>query len=147
MAKISKQKSYKIQEIEATQLSEPYAEYVVMDKSMHGIPIQYLNKISDKYHISTSEWADIMGISSKSIQRYQQQENTLSATQSEFVLKIEHLYVLGKEVFGNIDNFKNWLQKPAYGIGNKVPLKILNTISGINIVINQLMRIAHGDLS
>ena len=54
---------------------------------------------------------------------------------------------IGNEVFGSIDSFKQWMQKPAYGLGNKIPSKILTTISGINLVINQLMRIAHGVLA
>ncbi len=147
MAKQTKHKTYTTKETPPFIVEEEFVEYKVVEQSTSGIPIRYLNNISDKYHISTNDWSDIMGISTKSIQRYQQQENTLSAIHSEFVLKIEQLYALGEEVFGNLQSFKQWLQKPAYGIGNKIPSKILNTISGINIVINQVLRIAHGILA
>lgn len=147
MQKEIKHKSYAIKEKPISFLSEEFIEYNVIEQSERGVSINYLNKISSKFDINTSEWSDIMGISTKSIQRYQQQENTLSATQTEFVLKIEQLYNIGNEVFGSIDSFKQWMQKPAYGLGNKIPSKILTTISGINLVINQLMRIAHGVLA
>jgi putative toxin-antitoxin system antitoxin component (TIGR02293 family) len=144
MTKQSKIKSYSIQAIPSSSLEEPLVEYQVIEHSIAGISINDLNKVSAKYDLSINDWAAIMGISTKSIQRYQQQENTLSATQSEFVLKIEQLYKIGNEVFGTTENFKSWLEKPAYGLGYKIPSQILNTISGINLVINQVMRIAHG---
>ncbi|MBP6049801.1 MAG: DUF2384 domain-containing protein [Chitinophagales bacterium] len=145
---MGKKVSYKLLEEDTiSNVSEPYTEYAVIEHSNRGVSINYLNKISIKYDITPTEWAGFMGISTKSIQRYQQQENTLTATQTEFVLKIEQLYKIGKEVFGSTTSFKQWLQKPAYGLGNKIPEHILNTISGINLVINQLLRIAHGTLA
>ena len=148
MAKLTKPKPYPTPEEKPLILvEEQLMEYQVVERSIAGIPVQQLSKVSDKYAISISDWSEIMGISTKSIQRYQQQENILSATQTEFVLKIEQLYHIGKEVFGSTESFKLWLHKPAYGLGNKIPAKILNTISGINLVINQLKRIAHGALA
>lgn len=147
MAKTIKNKTYEIKEKSLSVLSDEFIEYNVIEQSQSGVSINYLNKISNKFDISTNDWSDIMGISTKSIQRYQQQENILSATQTEFVLKIEQLYSVGQEVFGSVQNFKQWMQKPAYGLGNKIPSKILTTISGINLVINQVMRIAHGVLA
>jgi len=147
MEKKVKTKPYNAKAPELMVLQEPMVDYQVIEQSTLGISINQLNRVSHKYDISILEWAEIMGISTKSIQRYQQQENTLSATQTEFVLKIEQLYKISKEVFGTTENFKAWMQKPAYGLGNKIPAKILTTISGINLVINQLMRIAHGILA
>lgn len=147
MGKITKNKTYTTKEKPITILSEEFIEYNVIEQSESGVSINYLNKLSDKFDITTHDWSEIMGISTKSIQRYQQQENTLSAIQTEFVLKIEQLYLVGEEVFGSVQSFKQWMQKPAYGLGNKIPAKILTTISGINLVINQVMRIAHGVLA
>jgi len=147
MAKTVKIKYYPTKEKPVLLVDEPLTEYQVIEQSAIGISINHLNRVSEKYHISIQEWAGIMGISTKSIQRYQQQENILSPTQTEFVLKIEQLFKAGKEVFGSTDSFRQWMQKPAYGLDNKVPASILNTISGINLVINQVMRIAHGVLA
>jgi len=147
MKKSTKTKLYTIKPDSPVIVAEKYMDYDVMEKSEKGISINYLNHLSDKYALSPNDWALIMGISTKSIQRYQQQENILSAAQTEFVLKIEQLYALGEEVFGNLQNFKGWMQKPAFGLGGKIPAEILHTISGINLVINQLMRIAHGVLA
>lgn len=147
MKKTAKSKLYSVKQHPPTIVAEKYMDYEVMEKSQRGISIHYLNHLSELYSLTPTDWADIMGISTKSIQRYQQQENILSAAQTEFVLKIEQLYALGIEVFGNLQSFKNWMQKPAYGLGGKIPSEILHTISGINLVINQLMRIAHGVLA
>lgn len=140
-------KPYKVPKATTLVAEEPLVEYQVVEQSTIGISINQLNKVSSKYSLSINDWADIMGISTKSIQRYQQQGNMLSATQTEFVLKIEQLYKIGYEVFGSTESFKQWLHKPAYSLGSKIPADILNTISGINLVINQVMRIAHGVLA
>ena len=43
--------------------------------------------------------------------------------------------------------FNRWLDKPAYGLGNRVPRAFITTVGGINFIIDELNRIAHGDLA
>jgi len=62
-------------------------------------------------------------------------------------LKCMNLLIKGTEVFGEIDAFTRWLKKPAYGLGDKVPLDLLNTITGIDLVVEELIRIEFGVLA
>jgi uncharacterized protein (DUF2384 family) len=39
------------------------------------------------------------------------------------------------------------LQKPAFGLGRVVPLQIIKTSTGIDLVMNELTNIAYGNLA
>jgi putative toxin-antitoxin system antitoxin component (TIGR02293 family) len=91
--------------------------------------------------------ADLLDVSYKTITRYQKENKKLSPLQSEFILKTIVLYNKGEKVFGSNESFTNWLNKPAFGMGNRVPKTFITTVTGINYILDELNRIAHGDLA
>ena len=91
--------------------------------------------------------AGILNTSVKTFTRYRKSRKKLSPSNSEQLLKILVMYEAGKEVFGSYESFKKWLEKPAYGLGNKIPLNLLSTSTGIDLVIDEIKRIAYGDLA
>jgi putative toxin-antitoxin system antitoxin component (TIGR02293 family) len=91
--------------------------------------------------------ADLLDVSYKTVTRYQKEKKKLSPLQSEYILKTIALFNKGNKVFGSEESFNRWLDKPAFGLGNKTPRKLITTVGGINYVIDELNRIAHGDLA
>jgi putative toxin-antitoxin system antitoxin component (TIGR02293 family) len=91
--------------------------------------------------------ADLLDVSYKTITRYQKEKKKFSPLQSEYILKTIALFNKGSRVFGSEESFSRWLDKPSFGLGNKIPRKLITTVSGINFVTDELNRIAHGDLS
>lgn len=83
----------------------------------------------------------------KTIQNYVLQDLKLDASLSEKLLKSFSLFDKGIEVFGNSQNFHQWLNTPAYGLGNQIPFQLMDTITGISLIEDELMRIAYGDLA
>ena len=79
--------------------------------------------------------------------RYHASKQKLNPAQSEHVLKMISLHRHGMEVFGDEYALHRWLQKPAYGLGNKIPFQLMNTSSGLDLIINELKRIEWGDLA
>jgi uncharacterized protein (DUF2384 family) len=75
------------------------------------------------------------------------QNKLLNASTSEKLLRLYALYQRGLIVFGSAEAFTEWLMKPAFGIGNLVPLTILDTATGIKLINEELVRIANGDLA
>ena len=43
--------------------------------------------------------------------------------------------------------FRRWLDKPAYGLDHQPPLALLETSGGIDLVADEVDRIAHGDFA
>ena len=71
----------------------------------------------------------------------------LNPMQTELILKIRSLFRAGIELFGDLDEFRNWLSKPAFGLGNHVPLDYFHTSGGLDLVFDELKRIEFGDLA
>ena len=61
--------------------------------------------------------------------------------------KLNTLNETGIAVFGSEDAFTKWMDSPAHGLDNQVPVTFLTNDEGIDTVIAELNRIAHGDLS
>lgn len=93
------------------------------------------------------ELAEVMDSSLKTFTRYKEQNKKLSATEGEKVLKMQIMFHWGEEVFGNMEEFRKWLDKPAYGLGGRVPFDLMKTITGIDLIINELKNIAYGNLA
>ena len=83
----------------------------------------------------------------KTFASYKKNKTALDPVISEKLLKIFSLYQKGITVFGNVDEFNSWLAVPAFGLGKAVPKDLLDTITGIDLVSEELSRIEYGDLA
>lgn len=83
----------------------------------------------------------------KTFTSYKKNQTNLDSTISEKLLKIFSLYDKGASVFGNIDEFNKWIATPSFGLGNVVPRDLLDTVTGIELVYDELIRIEYGDLA
>ncbi|MFC0182814.1 putative toxin-antitoxin system antitoxin component, TIGR02293 family [Pseudarcicella hirudinis] len=88
--------------------------------------------------------AELFHTSLKTINRYYQSEKNLDAASSEQALKIIALFKKGTELFGDLDAFRRWITKPAFGIGWQTPLDLMQTSGGIDLVMEELYRIEYG---
>jgi len=88
----------------------------------------------------------VLNKSLKTFQNYKDRKTVLDAITTEKLLKLFALYSKGIEVFGSIDAFSDWLSRPAYGLGNQVPQTIMDTMTGVDLIQEELTRIAYGDL-
>lgn len=61
--------------------------------------------------------------------------------------RLKNVYDLGIECFGSIDSFNRWLEKPAYGLGDRIGKILMETPDGLKLVEEELYRIAYGALA
>lgn len=83
----------------------------------------------------------------KTFTTYKDQNTLLDSAVSEKLLKLFALYDKGISVFGTKEEFNKWIGEPAFGLGNQVPQTLLDTITGIDLVGEELARIEYGDLA
>lgn len=83
----------------------------------------------------------------KTFSSYKKNQTSLDPVISEKLLKIFSLYAKGQVIFGNIEELNKWMERPAFGLGNLIPRELLDTITGIDLIAEELTRIAHGDLA
>jgi putative toxin-antitoxin system antitoxin component (TIGR02293 family) len=108
-----------------------------------GIKPKLFFEFADSIHMPEKKLALLINISSRTIHNYKEQQKPLDPVQSEHLLKLIALYVKGEELFGNIDEFNYWLQKPFWNSKEK-PIDWLSTPGGVDLVKDELGRLAHG---
>ena len=93
---------------------------------------------------SQDEFQETFKTSVKTMQNHITKQQTLDAALSEKLLKSFALFDKGTEIFGSAKVFRQWLGTPAYGLGNQLPFDLMDTITGIQLIEEQLIRIEFG---
>jgi|SRR5690606_6682320 len=118
--------------------------HALVDMVRKGIPYANFDKIRNTISFENQIWANILGVTKRTLERYQEGNKTFRSQQSERIVQISQLYNKGLDVFGASEKLKNWLQTKNVSLGNVTPLSLLDTTIGINLVKDELVRIEHG---
>lgn len=94
-----------------------------------------------------NEFQDTFKTTVKTIQNHTNNQQKLDAALSEKILKSFALFEKGIALFGTADVFHSWLNTPAYGLGGKKPFDLMDTITGITLIEEELIRLQYGDLA
>lgn len=112
-----------------------------------GITYSLFEEIQKLSSLTNKDWADILNISLRSLQRYKDQKQLFKPIQSEKILELGEIFILGNEVFGDPEKFKLWLETPNFALGTMKPTALLADSYGQALVINELTRINYGILA
>jgi putative toxin-antitoxin system antitoxin component (TIGR02293 family) len=86
----------------------------------------------------------VLEITPKTLNSYRNSSKDMPVKLTEHMIKLEELYEKGIELFGDPGRFNNWLKSESYGLGNIEPIIIINSITGIDLVYEELIRIEFG---
>lgn len=148
--KIKKPIIYK-KNIEQTNLSnvvnEPYAVYApasfIKIPATSDFSFKKFLKIANQVPFTQKEWANILHLSERTLQRYAKANASFEGIYVDRILHIEQLINLGLEVFITPDALYNWLKKDKTVYGKLLNFQSLSSSSGIQETILQLGRILH----
>lgn len=115
--------------------------------ALKGVPAIHFFEVAELTGYKRERLAEVFDTSLKTFQRYEREAKKLNPQDSEKVLKIRSLFQTGESVFGSAEAFRRWMDKPAYGLGNQVPFTLLHTSGGIDLVLEEVVRIEYGDLA
>ena len=118
--------------------------YSLVANARKGIQPELFYDLALLIKMPEKNLAQIIHLSPRTISNYKENKKSLDPVQSEHLLKLVTLYQKGEEVFGNIDEFNYWLQKPFWN-GKDRPIDWLITPGGIDLVMDEIMRLAYGD--
>ncbi|WP_461453257.1 type II RES/Xre toxin-antitoxin system antitoxin [Mucilaginibacter sp.] len=118
-------------------------DFNIVQLTRKGLPKRVLLSLAKKISLTIQELANIMHISERTLQRYDD-EAVVSSEYSEKAIELARLYTRGNEVFGSIDKFKLWVRTPSVIFNGEAPLYLLDTSAGFNMVFTELGRIEHG---
>lgn len=128
-------------------LKEPIVSY---RKSVKIVPkikeftFSDFKKIADKAPFSQSEWAHLLHVSERTLQRYAKNNSSFAYINAERALQIAKVLKEAKVAFGNTEKFYQWLKGNPYMLEGNLSFDSLTTYEGIEKVLTQLGRIQHG---
>jgi putative toxin-antitoxin system antitoxin component (TIGR02293 family) len=112
-----------------------------------GVPWSLFDTIQNYTPLEENDWIEILDISSKSLQRYKQQERDFGPLQSEKIIEMAEVTNIGLDVFGDMEKFKLWLSTPNFALGKRKPIELLKDSYGKELVIGEITRINYGILA
>jgi putative toxin-antitoxin system antitoxin component (TIGR02293 family) len=104
-------------------------------------------KIADKIPFTSAEWATILHVSERTLQRYAKNNTSFAPINSERIALIEKVLQEAKKTFGNTNKFYDWISRNPYMLEGNLSIHSLSTFEGIQNVLTQLGRIQHGILA
>jgi putative toxin-antitoxin system antitoxin component (TIGR02293 family) len=113
-------------------------------KSRDGISFGEFEYFLERSPIHLEEWAGLLHLSDRTLQRYKKDNKSFESIHSERILDLFLLFKFGEEVFGDKSIFQAWLHDQSIPMGNVTPLSLLDTSFGIVMVKEELGRIQHG---
>ncbi len=146
MAKSIKPKKYSALQAKLPKVEDPVAAY----QSVKKLPLptafsfKRFEKIMGLVPFTQKEWAGILHLSERTLQRYSKENSSFDGIYTDKILHIEQMISLGLETFTNADAFYGWLKKEKSILGNRLNFQSLSSMQGIQMVIDQLARIQYG---
>ena len=139
-------KAYKKSPDKTPKVEEPIAIYRTVKK----IPVvadytyKQFEKISSKVPFSLKEWASILHLSERTLQRYAKDNKHIEGIYVDRILHIEELIDTGLTIFKTPEAFYEWLKQDKKVLGHVLNFDSLYNTRGITETLDQLVRIQHG---
>jgi uncharacterized protein (DUF2384 family) len=107
-------------------------------------PYKKFSKIAAMVPFNQREWASILHLSEKTLQRYAKDNRNFEGIYVDRILQMEDLINLGLEAFTSPQDLYNWLKRDKPVLGSTLNFEALHSSQGIQLTINEIGRILHG---
>lgn len=101
-------------------------------------------KIAAKAPFTQSEWASILHVSERTLQRYAKNNGLFAPINAERALMLARVIKEGVLTFGTTELFYSWIKRNPHMLEGALSFESLTTTDGIQNVLTQLGRIQHG---
>jgi len=118
---------------------------IVFWMKANDINWSFINMFKGFTSIPDETISDWLNISVRSFRNYKKPENRIKENIKEHILLLLSLFKHGNEVFGSIDDFKQWLNSENFYFDGFKPETFLNTVSGIRFIDDNLTGMEYGD--
>jgi len=128
----------------AEEPAAPYYRSIKLIPAVKDFTYSEFKKIADKVPFTQAEWASILHVSERTLQRYAKNNGMFAPINAQRALQIAKIIEMGKVTFGSFDTFYSWIKRHPYSLEGNLSFESLTTAEGIEKVITQLHRIQHG---
>ena len=118
-------------------------DYKLLKKAREGVKTDVFYSLADAIKMPEKALASVINLSPRTISNYRDQEKGLDPIYSEHLLKLINLYSFGKEIFGNLDEFTLWMNRPFWNSNDK-PIDFISTSGGVDLIYEEIEKLAQG---
>lgn len=115
----------------------------IVTSAMKGVDVQVFYIFANTIDIPDKYLAEILNTTARTLSNYKELGKPLEPVKGEHLLKLIGLFKKGERIFSTLSEFQHWLSKPRMGSA-KPPMELLITPGGVDLVSQELDRIAHG---
>jgi putative toxin-antitoxin system antitoxin component (TIGR02293 family) len=117
----------------------------IIDIVRSGLPGGALGKVAEVYQMPKAEIYSLLHISAKTGQRAL--AGKLDRDISDHLIQMIKVFSRANDIFKDPENAMRWLKSPCHALGNQIPVQLLDTGEGMQLVMNTLGRIEYGVFS
>ena len=146
MKKKTTPKKYKSQDTNTNMVNDPYAIYrsVKILPTVQDFSYKKFEKTANKVPFTQKEWASILHLSEKTLQRYSKDNKSFEGIYVDRILKMQELIEMGLDTFTSPEAFYRWLKRDKPMMGILLTFSDLLSGEGIQEHINAIGRMQHG---
>jgi len=123
-------------------IPEPRSDAELIEITKKGLHPEAIKLLANAMEIPVSEFARFVHVSTRTLSR--RKEMPLDSHVSDHIVTISRVYARCIDVFRTRERAVRWLKNPVLALGNTRPLDLLDTGTGIGMVMKVLGRIEHG---
>lgn len=121
-------------------------DFDLLNFARKGVSKKSLLALAKQISFTLEELAAVLHISERTLQRYT--PNTLVKTEhADRAIELARLYERGAEVLVSSQLFNLWMRTPNRALHNEIPLNLLDTSIGFDLIIQVLGRLEYGVFS
>ncbi len=120
-----------------------HTPYDIVFSARSGVSTKVFYDLAQVTKMSEKTLASLLNLSARTISNYKEQRKKLEPVYSEHLLKLITLFQHGEELFGTVDQFNQWLQKPFWN-SQEFPFDWLITPGGVDLLMKEMDRLAEG---
>lgn len=119
-------------------------DLALVAQSREGLDAHLITDFREHAQFSKEVMAGLLHLTPKTIDNMKAGNKKVKATQAEILLSLIRLFFQGEQLFGSVEEFKDWLGFPQPALEMQPPNKFLFSVTGIRLVEECLERIEQG---
>jgi putative toxin-antitoxin system antitoxin component (TIGR02293 family) len=126
-------------------IKSPQSPLDLIETIRQGLPKQALEQLAKVLRVKVLDLEHVLPVSRRTLQRYEQQNvKCLPKELSDHMLQVAKVYARAVEVFEDEERALAWLQAPIVALGGRIPISLLDTSTGVDVVLTELGRLEYG---
>ncbi len=116
-------------------------------KTRQGINFDSFVQLAGMSPFNIQDWSKFLHLSERTMQRYKKEKKRFGPIYAEKIIEITILQKYGAAVFGNDENYAQWMDINNIALDGSKPKDLLDSTFGIKLIKQELGRIEHGILA